>query len=325
MDLLPWRLVEACIEIHGNFHCRWKWSFDASINLQLHEYFPWKLKLPWTSFYPYILPPTSTSITNSQLIPQDFRKGQPTFVRFTSVEVSNNFLPWKSFSFHGSFSKPVEEYLIPWKFHCKLVEVDLLPPWKSAETSMEVHGSFHRRWNWKLPSPPVHTSACFLYRLKFAFLFTSLLSLVVDSVFLLFRLDATPTPRAPCEPDVCVFPLRAVFFIAFLLLICFLLLLFLPFFDFDLDIVCFMLSFSCEYYAISSVSVSAATRLAYDMYIDTHLSWSHLCIFCRRHTICFSCGVHYLFSFTGFPPEVIFRSRVIGVCPVTTDCVAAMS
>ena len=36
-------------------------------------------------------------------------------------------------------------------------------------------------------------------------------------------------------------------------------LLFLPFFGFDLDIVCFILSFSCGYYAVSSVSVSAAT------------------------------------------------------------------
>ena len=44
-------------------------------------------------------------------------------------------------------------------------------------------------------------------------------------------------------------------------------LLFLPFFDFDLDIVCFILSFSCVYYAVSSVSVSAATRLAYIHYI----------------------------------------------------------
>ena len=31
--------------------------------------------------------------------------------------------------------------------------------------------------------------------------------------------------------------------------------------------------------------------------------------------------VHYIC----FPPEVIFRSRVIGACPVTTDCIAAMS
>ena len=47
-------------------------------------------------------------------------------------------------------------------------------------------------------------------------------------------------------------------------------LLFVPFFDFDLDIVCFILSFSCGYYAVSSVSVSAATRLAYDVY---QVSW----------------------------------------------------
>ena len=44
-----------------------------------------------------------------------------------------------------------------------------------------------------------------------------------------------------------------------------------PFFDFDLDIVCFILSFSCGYYAVSSVSVSAATRSAYDMYLDTYV------------------------------------------------------
>ena len=34
--------------------------------------------------------------------------------------------------------------------------------------------------------------------------------------------------------------------------------------------VCFILSFSGGYYAVSSVSVSAATRLAYDMYLDTY-------------------------------------------------------
>ena len=53
-------------------------------------------------------------------------------------------------------------------------------------------------------------------------------------------------------------------------------LLFLPFFDFDFPALVFMLSFSCGYYAVSSVSVSAATRLAcsYDiryMYLDTYV------------------------------------------------------
>ena len=88
---------------------------------------------------------------------------------------------------------------------------------------------------------------------------------MADSVILLFRLGATPPRALLANLQVCVFPLRAVFFLAFLLLTYFKFLLFLPFFDFDLDIVSFILSFSCGYYAISSVSVSAATRLAYDM------------------------------------------------------------
>ena len=45
-----------------------------------------------------------------------------------------------------------------------------------------------------------------------------------------------------------------------------------PFFDFSiLDIVRFILSFSCGYSAVSSVSVSAATRLEHDMYLDTYV------------------------------------------------------
>ena len=48
-------------------------------------------------------------------------------------------------------------------------------------------------------------------------------------------------------------------FLAFLLFFYHRFFLFLPFFDFDLDIVCFILSFSCGY-SVSSFSVSAATR-----------------------------------------------------------------
>ena len=59
-------------------------------------------------------------------------------------------------------------------------------------------------------------------------------------------------------------PLRAAFFPAFLLFyfLFFFLLFLLIVFGFDLGIVCFILSFSCGSYAVSSVSVSAATRLA---------------------------------------------------------------
>ena len=103
-------------------------------------------------------------------------------------------------------------------------------------------------------------------------------------VILLFRLGATP-PCAPCEPEV-VFPLGAVFSLAFLMLTYFIFLLFLSFdfFDFDSDIVCFILS-SCGYYAVSSVSVSATTRLAYDMYVFWYVrTLISPFYFCLRYT-----------------------------------------
>ena len=66
-----------------------------------------------------------------------------------------------------------------------------------------------------------------------------------------------------------------------------------------LDIVCFILSFSCGYYAVSSVSLSAGTLLTYDIYtyLDTCARLSHL-HFCLRYTICFSyCMYHLVFLF----------------------------
>ena len=134
----------------------------------------------------------------------------------------------------------------------------------------------------------------------FAFRFASLLSLVTDSVlnnYILFRLGAIP-PRAACESEVCVFPLRAVFVLVFLLLICFFFLLFLPFFLFR-----FWTSF------VSSCLVLVGTimlsprfrfllRLVYHiiyicMYLDTYVRWLHA-FFCLRYTICFSYCVYYL-------------------------------
>ena len=77
---------------------------------------------------------------------------------------------------------------------------------------------------------------------SFAFTFASLLSFVAHSVILLFRLGATPPPRAPCVFEVCLFSLRAdVFFLSYVadVDLSLFFLLFLPFFDFYLDIVCF--------------------------------------------------------------------------------------
>ena len=65
------------------------------------------------------------------------------------------------------------------------------------------------------------------------------------------------------------------------------------------------------------------------------LVWHMICILIRTYadvTFLFLSEVHDLFQlcvlssvFICFPPEVIFRSRVIGACPVTTDCIVAMS
>ena len=74
-------------------------------------------------------------------------------------------------------------------------------------------------------------SVGFLYRLlRFSFRFPAFL----DGGFCYSVISSrcyTP-PRAACEPEVCVFPLRAVFFLALLRLIYFIFLFFLPFFLF---------------------------------------------------------------------------------------------
>ena len=150
-------------------------------------------------------------------------------------------------------------------------------------------------------------------------------------MFLLFRLDATPPPRAPCEPQVCVFPLYAVFFFLQLLMLTYLH-FFLLLFPFSISIwtsFVSILSFSCGYYeyVVSSVSVSAATRLDLQgmiyMNLDTYVRWSHFFILVWGTSIRFvSVIVCIIFRFC-FPPEVILRSRVIGACPMTTDCIVA--
>ena len=59
-------------------------------------------------------------------------------------------------------------------------------------------------------------------------------------------------------------------------------------------------------------------RILIRTYADlTFLFWSEV-----QYTIFFSYGVYaYYLCFFVFPPEVIFRSRVVGACPVTTDCI----
>ena len=129
-------------------------------------------------------------------------------------------------------------------------------------------------------------------------MFAFLLSLVADYVCFVFCLGATPPPRAACEPASMRVPLACCLLSCVVVDLFLFFLLFLPSFDFDLDIVCFMLSFSCGHYAVSSVPLSAASRLAHDMYlIRTLISPFY---FCLRFTICFSycvlSSVFFLFS-----------------------------
>ena len=66
-----------------------------------------------------------------------------------------------------------------------------------------------------------------------------------------------------------------------------------------------------------------------DTYVRTHVrTYADLkpFFFFLRYTICCSFGVYCYLSvfFICFAPEVIFRSTVIGACPVTADCIVAM-
>ena len=73
-------------------------------------------------------------------------------------------------------------------------------------------------------------------------------------------------------------------------------------------------------------SVSASTRSACVWYVCILIRtyrWSHLFLLSEANMVrvCFSEGMHYLLLYVLLHPEVIFRSSVIGDCPVTTDCV----
>ena len=156
----------------------------------------------------------------------------------------------------------------------------------------------------------------------FSFRFSTLL----DGGFWYFVSVLHP-PALLASLQVCVFPLRAVFCLAFLPFfpVFFLFLSFFAF-AFDLDVVCFILSFSCGYYAVSSLSVFAATRLACDMYpIRTYADLTVLLLSEVYVLFQLLCVLYSVFCFICFPPEIIFHSRVIGACPVTTDSVVAMS
>ena len=87
----------------------------------------------------------------------------------------------------------------------------------------------------------------------------------------------------------------------------------------------FILSFSCGYYAVSSVSVAAAIRFAYDIYVSWYVRTLIWPFFWSEVYDLFQLLCVLSYVFICFPPEVIFRFRVIGACPATMDCIVAMS
>ena len=175
------------------------------------------------------------------------------------------------------------------------------------------------------------SSVCSLYRLLRSFFFFSLPCSPWWGVLLFcYFVSVLQPPRAACEPGVSEVPLRAVSSLAFLrscVLGCLVFLFLFSSFPFSVSIwtsiVCFILSCSCRYYAISSVSVSAVTRLArhsllYNTLISPFLFLSE--VYDLFQLLCVLYLLFYL-----FPPEVIFRCRVVGACLVTTDCILVMS
>ena len=96
---------------------------------------------------------------------------------------------------------------------------------------------------------------------------------MADSVIcvILSRRDTPPAFLASLKSELCVFPLRAVFVLELLMLKLF---LFFSSFPFSISIWTSFVSscvFLMGYSAVSSISVSAATRLAYEMCLDTYV------------------------------------------------------
>ena len=149
----------------------------------------------------------------------------------------------------------------------------------------------------------------------FAFIFASFsafLKVWWRILLLCYFVSARHPAHAPCEPEVCKFPLRAVLFLALLMLTCFVFFFYsLPSLFririghrlctsvFFLWVLCCLLGFGfcCDLFNILYVS----------RYILTPIPPLY---FCLRYTICYSYCVYYLLFLLRicFPPMVIFRS-----------------
>ena len=124
--LLAWKFPLKLVAVDlfsGSFHGN-TWNFPLSVEVEAciasisytNAFRESLLELPHIPTDFYI--PTSTSITNFQLLPQDFRMDPRTSVRYTSMGISNNY----EGNFHRSqitfmdASREVGEIILPWKF-----------------------------------------------------------------------------------------------------------------------------------------------------------------------------------------------------------------
>ena len=154
--------------------------------------------------------------------------------------------------------------------------------------------------------------------------------------------DGCPPPALFASLQICVFPLRAFFFLDF----CLLFLLSLPsifrfrfgrrFVPSCLFLVGIMLSPRLLLRLVQRIIHQVCTKyMLYiyvsGMYVRTLISLFSP-FFCLRSEVyalfqllCVRGYQGIIFCFYYFPPEVVFHPRVIGACPVTADCIVAMS
>ena len=131
VNLLPWKLVDSCMQVHGSFRCRWKWKlpFLPSVEVSTNVFRGSFHDVPYTPTYFHLLPRVSQ--TSSR-----FHKTNPDHIPNPKLELPPAYLQlrWKQMEasmeviccFRGSWNYLHESW----------------PP-----TSMQVGGSFHAsRW-----------------------------------------------------------------------------------------------------------------------------------------------------------------------------------
>ena len=106
---------------------------------------------------------------------------------------------------------------------------------------------------------------------------------------------------------------------------------FLPFFDFDLDIVCFhpvfFLWVLCCLLGFGFCCDSFSMLVMISIYLGTYVRWSNLFTFVwgLRFVSAVVCVIFCFYLFSSWGNFPLQRYWSLSWCPVTTDCIVAMS